>query len=449
MATMVDFSAGTNPDFVQQAATCGIITTSVFDPTLCELLYRWFCPPGGLVLDPFAGGSVRGVIAALMGRRYVGIDLSNEQIEANRQQWAEISGHPSNRELTSIKVSAKMARLEFAACEPGFIQNCKGACCRSSKSPTGTLISINPAEQLDIELKGGKVETGLLQPAEGQRKCPFQDDNHLCQLHGTAQKPAGCIASPFTLNKNGTLIVRHRYLHLPCYKAERRLPAYKAFRAALTFLLGAKEAARLHAHLDAGGGDLDVQIPVAKYQLLLENDQLKQGNGPAQIPPKWISADAREIKKIAGLLKVDFLFSCPPYHNLERYSDDPRDLSNMHYVDFIRAYRQIITDSLALLRENRFACFVVGDIRDAKGFCRNFVGHTVDAFIKAGAKLYNDAILITPGGTLALRADKPFQVSRKLGKGHQNVLVFVKGDPRRATEALGPVEAELPLDTEG
>ena len=37
--------------------------TSIFDPVLCEIAYRWFCPPGGLVLDPFAGGSVRGIIA--------------------------------------------------------------------------------------------------------------------------------------------------------------------------------------------------------------------------------------------------------------------------------------------------------------------------------------------------------------------------------------------------
>lgn len=30
-------------------------------PVLCELAYRWFCLAGGLVLDPFAGGSVRGI----------------------------------------------------------------------------------------------------------------------------------------------------------------------------------------------------------------------------------------------------------------------------------------------------------------------------------------------------------------------------------------------------
>ena len=38
--------------------------TSIFDPVLCELAYRWFCPPGGTVLDPFAGGSVRGIVSS-------------------------------------------------------------------------------------------------------------------------------------------------------------------------------------------------------------------------------------------------------------------------------------------------------------------------------------------------------------------------------------------------
>lgn len=68
--------------------TNGII--SIFDPVLAELAYRWFSPPGGVVLDPFAGGSVRGVVASLTGRQYVGIDLSQGQIDANRAQWEGI-----------------------------------------------------------------------------------------------------------------------------------------------------------------------------------------------------------------------------------------------------------------------------------------------------------------------------------------------------------------------
>ena len=42
--------------------------TSVFCPVLCELCYRWFCPAGSAVLDPFAGGRRAG--ASPHGRGY-------------------------------------------------------------------------------------------------------------------------------------------------------------------------------------------------------------------------------------------------------------------------------------------------------------------------------------------------------------------------------------------
>jgi hypothetical protein len=66
--------------------------TSIFDPVLCEVAYRWFSPPHGLVVDPFAGGSVRGVVAAILGRRYAGIELRPEQIAANRKEAARLVG---------------------------------------------------------------------------------------------------------------------------------------------------------------------------------------------------------------------------------------------------------------------------------------------------------------------------------------------------------------------
>ena len=57
--------------------------TSIFDPVLCELAYTWFCNTGGQVVDPFAGGSVRGIVASALNRKYWGCDLSAEQIAAN------------------------------------------------------------------------------------------------------------------------------------------------------------------------------------------------------------------------------------------------------------------------------------------------------------------------------------------------------------------------------
>jgi DNA modification methylase len=63
---------------------------SVFDPALCEVLYHWFCSEGGNILDPFAGGSVRGIVAHYLGYKYHGIDIRKEQVDSNREQAFEI-----------------------------------------------------------------------------------------------------------------------------------------------------------------------------------------------------------------------------------------------------------------------------------------------------------------------------------------------------------------------
>ena len=134
------------------------------------------------------------------------------------------------------------------------------------------------------------------------------------------------------------------------------------------------------------------------------------------------------------------MFSCPPYWNLKVYSDDPADLSTLGEAAFFDAYSGIIRDTVARLREDRFAVWVIGDVRDASGFFVNLPGRTVEAFEAAGARFYNDAILVTAVGSLPIRAGPQFTASRKLGRTHQNVLVFCKGDPKRATEACGQVE---------
>lgn len=86
-------------------------------------------------------------------------------------------------------------------------------------------------------------------------------------------------------------------------------------------------------------------------------------------------------------------------------------------------------------------------MRDKRGNYYGFVPDTVAAFQAAGLGYYNEGILVTVAGSLPIRAGKQFETSRKLGKTHQNVLVFLKGDAKAATKAVGPVEfGELPDD---
>jgi len=178
------------------------------------------------------------------------------------------------------------------------------------------------------------------------------------------------------------------------------------------------------------------------------------GKAPAAPPPPaspgcpmpvWIEGDSRNLPTLLEPDELaDFVFSCPPYADLERYSDDERDLSTLEYDAFRESYREIIAKACARLREDRFAAFVVGEVRDKDGRYYNFVGDTVEAFRAAGLAFYNEAILVTMVGSLALRAGRMFTASRKLGKAHQNLLVFCKGDPRRAVAACGTVEVALP-----
>lgn len=243
---------------------------SIFDPVLCELAYRWFCPPGGLILDPFAGGSVRGIVAGYLGYRYHGVDLAARQIEENRRQAEIILG-------------------------------------------------------------------------EGQ------------------------------------------------------------------------------AAVKWAAGDSAAVLPRMRY--------------PADKRP-------------------DLVFSCPPYHDLEVYSDDPADISNMPWAEFVPAYRAIISAAVDHLADDRFAVWVVGEIRrtDKGGAYRGFVPETIDAFEAAGARYYNELVLVQPAGTLPIRAARQFSISRKLGRTHQTALVFVKGDPKKAAEACGdvmtaPVSEDLEADS--
>lgn len=215
--------------------------TSVFDPVLCELVYRWFTKPGWSVLDPFAGGSTRGIVAATLGRRYHGVEVRSLQVAANTEQ-------------------AKLLQIEPSVC-------------------------------------------------------------------------------------------------------------------------------------------------------------------------KWTVGDSKHISSLVPD-EADLLFSCPPYYDREVYSSDTRDGStHPTYDEFIIWLEDIFNQSLSRLKRDRFAAIVVGEIRNQKtGEYRNFVADTIKIFMDAGLAYWNECVIVTSRGSLSLRTNRPFCQTRKIGKAHQNLLVFYKGD---------------------
>lgn len=167
---------------------------------------------------------------------------------------------------------------------------------------------------------------------------------------------------------------------------------------------------------------------------------IEQANKLCDTSPVWICGDSVKLDElIVDDGGFDFLFTCPPYADLEVYSDNPLDLSTMEIDDFLDSYEKILKKAVSKLKDDRFAVIVIGDARGKDGFYYNLPGKTIEIMSRAGAKYYNEAILVTPVGSLPIRVGRQFNKSRKLGKTHQNVLTFCKGDWRKAAKRLGDV----------
>lgn len=158
------------------------------------------------------------------------------------------------------------------------------------------------------------------------------------------------------------------------------------------------------------------------------------------LPVRYICDDGQNVAKYFEPESQDMLFSCPPYYNLEVYSDLENDASNQgSYEDFLSIIRNAYTAALGCLKENRFAVIVVGDVRNkANGEYYDFVSDVKRIFREAGAHLYNEIILVEMSSSAALRAAKSME-SRKVCKTHQNVLVFYKGDPANIKQHFKPM----------
>lgn len=155
-------------------------------------------------------------------------------------------------------------------------------------------------------------------------------------------------------------------------------------------------------------------------------DLLHQYSNITEKSVHWIQDDS-EIHDFG--FKFDMMLTCPPYYDLEKYTDNPDDLSNQpDYNSFLDKYGRIINHSYDLLQNNTFAVIVVAEIRDKNGSLYGFVPDTINCFKQAGFNYYNEIILENRVVSLKIRSPKYFNQSRKVGRHHQNVLVFYKGD---------------------
>lgn len=281
--------------------------TSVFDPALAEVLLAWYSAPGSRIIDPWAGGAVRGIVSAALGREYVGVELRPEQVEANRAMM------PVVREAAAAALGDGDGSADWVAGQIG--------------DALGSL----PDESFDLA-----------------------------------------------------------FSEAPAFPAESRIPDEPDSR-------------------------------------------------PRWIDPEWIEGDSTVRLASLEAEKFDMALGCPPYYDLESYSDDPRDLSNMTPAEFDAAMARTIAQVGRVLKPDAFAVFVVGSVRDKKGHILDMRRCMSQAAEAAGMALVNDAVLLTPVGSAAMRAARGFRGQRTLARVHQEVLVYVKGSRKKATDRLGPV----------
>lgn len=159
------------------------------------------------------------------------------------------------------------------------------------------------------------------------------------------------------------------------------------------------------------------------------------------VPVRYICDDGQNVANHFEPESQDFLFSCPPYYDLEVYSDLPNDASNQGtYEEFIGILRNAFLGAISRLKNDRFAFVVVGDVRDKRtGVYYDFVGDVKQIFKDGGMVLYNDIVLIEIGATAAIRASR-YMDTRKVVKMHQNILVFYKGNPKNIKKNFSKIE---------
>ncbi len=60
-----------------------------FPEKLAEFFIRSFCPPGGTVLDPFAGSGTVAAVAERCGRNSISVDVRQSQVDLTKRRLAE------------------------------------------------------------------------------------------------------------------------------------------------------------------------------------------------------------------------------------------------------------------------------------------------------------------------------------------------------------------------
>ena len=124
--------------------------------------------------------------------------------------------------------------------------------------------------------------------------------------------------------------------------------------------------------------------------------------------------------------KFDFAFTCPPYYDLELYSNLPNDLSNAKtYNDYLIMMQKVVKNIYIMLKKNSFCIFVVGNFRNKKGELEHLNGDLIKIAKQEGFKLW-DELIYKGASEVALTRCGKFEKNRKSIRMHEYIIVLKK-----------------------
>lgn len=141
--------------------------------------------------------------------------------------------------------------------------------------------------------------------------------------------------------------------------------------------------------------------------------------------------DFNRIIKKRGIEKVSLLIMHPPYHDIIKFSENPKDLSNATSVDkFLKKFSKIVENTYPILEKGKYLAVVIGD-KYSKGEWIPLGFYVMNEVLRSGYKL-KSIIVKNFEETRAKRNQKALWRYRALVGGfyifkHEYILLFKKG----------------------
>lgn len=121
---------------------------------------------------------------------------------------------------------------------------------------------------------------------------------------------------------------------------------------------------------------------------------------------------------------IDLIFTCPPYHQLERYPSAEGQLSDIDdYDEFLEKFRYFFDSSYNVLKPEKYCALVVADWR--KDGYKNFHSDCIQLAQDAGLRLWDIVILKLNSPFTWWRCGMNWEYGY-VSKSHEYLLVFKK-----------------------